>query len=587
MTNKSPTAQNHPGPTFLVVDDDPMVRRIVTRGLSQLNPSLVLEVEDGLEAQRVLQEQTVDVVVTDVVMPNMYGLELMKWAQEHCQQPLWIILSGQETFDAAVDALTLGAFDYLAKPPEVPRVRVAVRNALDQIELVRERKRLYGELENSNSQLAEKVDQLQQVCQVLEDQAAVIHADLDRAEVIQRALLPQEPPAIDGWCIETLYRPGSSVGGDFYDAVVLDEDHLGLVIADAAGHGVAAAMLSVLFKLRLKQVDRNGQTLLPHQVLERLNNSLFATLSAPGAFITAVYILLDLRSGRAQLASAGHPPCILSSDGAAPRLLERSGPALGLEADASYREHEFQLAEGDRLLLYTDGVLEGGPDSPDSDDLSTALGAGTDRAELLCGFFEDAIRGVSGDRDDITMLLLEHTAGASHFDDVATPDETPGTDKRSEQSPLLQGIAGNQAFISMTGSVNWLCSQALLDCAGSLLEQYGSLTIDLSACEYLDSTCLGTLHEIVILKPEAVRLQGASPALRKLFDELSMTRVLSHISTEDQPLPPDMAPPGGQIKAQGERILSAHETLSALSEHNREQFSAVVDSLRADLQKDE
>ena len=365
-----------------------------------------------------------DVVVTDVVMPNMDGLELMKWAQEHCPQPLWIILSGLETFDAAVDALQLGAFDYLAKPPEVPRVRVAVRNALDQIELVRERKRLYGELENSNSQLAEKVDQLQQVCQVLEDQAAVIQADLDRAEVIQRALLPQEPPAIDGWCIETLYRPGSSVGGDFYDAVVLDEDHLGLVIADAAGHGVAAAMLSVLFKLRLKQVDRNGQTLLPHQVLERLNNSLFATLSAPGAFITAVYILLDLRSGRAQLASAGHPPCILSSDGAAPRLLERSGPALGLEADASYREHEFQLAEGDRLLLYTDGVLEGGPDSPDSDDLSTALGAGTDRAELLCGFFEDAIRGVSGDRDDICPAICDPprpTAGQAEHQNAIRP----------------------------------------------------------------------------------------------------------------------------------------------------------------------
>jgi DNA-binding NtrC family response regulator len=173
MTNDTSAGYEHPGPTFLVVDDDPMVRRIVTRGLSQLNPSLVLEVEDGLEAQRVLQKRSVDVVVTDVVMPNMDGLELMKWAQEHCPQPLWIILSGLETFDAAVDALQLGAFDYLAKPPEVPRVRVAVRNALDQIELVRERKRLYGELEKSNSQLAEKVDQLQQVCQVLEDRDPV------------------------------------------------------------------------------------------------------------------------------------------------------------------------------------------------------------------------------------------------------------------------------------------------------------------------------------------------------------------------------------------------------------------------------
>ena len=157
MTNEHSTEANDvrtEGPVFLVVDDDPMVRKIVTRGLSQLNPSEVLEVEDGLAAQEVLRLRSVDVVVTDVMMPNMDGLELMQWAQEHCPQPLWIVLSGLETFDAAVDALQLGAFDYLAKPPEVPRVRVAVRNALDQIELVRERKRLYAELENSNAQLA-------------------------------------------------------------------------------------------------------------------------------------------------------------------------------------------------------------------------------------------------------------------------------------------------------------------------------------------------------------------------------------------------------------------------------------------------
>lgn len=243
------------GRVFLVVDDDPMVRRIVTRGLESLDPAEVLEREDGLAAQEILKARHVDVVITDVLMPNMNGLELMKWAQEHRPGPLWIVLSGVETFDTAVEALQLGAFDYLAKPPELPRVRVAVRNALDQIELVQERERLYGQLEDSNLQLAEKVAQLQTVCGVLENQAATIQADLDRAEVIQRALLPQQPPSTPGWCMETLYRPGSSVGGDFYDAVSLDEDHLGIVIADAAGHGVAAAMLSVLFKLRFQQIS--------------------------------------------------------------------------------------------------------------------------------------------------------------------------------------------------------------------------------------------------------------------------------------------------------------------------------------------
>ena len=593
MTNEHSTVANDSrteGPVFLVVDDDPMVRKIVTRGLSQLNPSEVLEVEDGLAAQKVLRLRSVDVVVTDVVMPNMDGLELMQWAQEHCPQPLWIVLSGVETFDAAVDALQLGAFDYLAKPPEVPRVRVAVRNALDQIELVRERKRLYAELENSNAQLAEKVNQLQKVCRVLEDQAAVIQADLDRAEIIQRALLPQAPPAIPGWCMETLYRPGSSVGGDFYDAVVLDEEHLGLVIADAAGHGVAAAMLSVLFKLRLKQVDNEGNALLPHQVLERLNRRLYKMLSAPGAFITAVYILLDLRTGHAQLASAGHTPCILCSPGGTTQMLERTGPALGLEANASYREHEFQLKAGDRLMLYTDGVLEGGSDSPTSDNMASDIASEAGRADLLCKFYQDAVRGVTGERDDITMLLLERAEGDSHFDDAAPPQERHQPEPPTTQPLLLKGGEAGHAFISIAGSVTWLCSQAWLDCANTLLTQCGKLTVDLGSCEHMDSTCLGTMHEIVTSHADAVDVQGVSAGVRKLFEELSMTSVLEHISSEERPLPAEMAAIDTinlSPQQQGARILSAHETLASLSMKNREQFRAVVNSLRADLHEDE
>ncbi len=578
------------GPVFLVVDDDPMVRMIVVRGLSQLNPSEVLEVEDGLAAQEVLRRRSVDVVVTDVMMPNMDGLELMQWAQKHCPQPLWIVLSGLETFDAAVDALQLGAFDYLGKPPEVPRVRVAVRNALDQIELVRERKRLYAELENSNAQLADNVNQLQEVCRVLESQAAVIQADLDRAEIIQRALLPQAPPAIPGWCMETLYRPGSSVGGDFYDAVVLDEEHLGLVIADAAGHGVAAAMLSVLFKLRLKQVDRAGEALEPRQVLQRLNNRLYEMLSAPGAFITAVYILLDLRTGHAKLASAGHPPCIFSSSRGTAQMLERTGPALGLEADASYSEHEFHLKKGDRLMLYTDGVLEGGPDSPDSDDMACGIASDTDRADLLNKFYQDAVRGVGGERDDITLLLLERAQGISHFDDAAPPQERHQPEPATTQPQLLQGAGEGHAFISIAGSVTWLCSQALLDCAKALLEQCTRLTVDLGSCEYMDSTCLGTLHEIVTSNADAVDLQGVSAEVRKLFEELSMACVLDHISSDTTPLPTDMAAIDTMNlsqEQQGARILSAHETLASLSAENREEFKAVVDSLRATSHKEE
>ncbi len=578
------------GSVFLVVDDDPMVRKIVVKGLSQLDAAEIFEEEDGLAAQEVLRTRHIDVVVTDVMMPKMDGLALMKWAQEHCPEPLWIVLSGLDTFDAAVEALQLGAFDYLAKPPEVPRVRVAVRNALDQIELRRERERLYAELENSNVQLAEKVNQLQTVCRVLEDQAATIQADLDRAEVIQRALLPQQPPAIPGWCMETLYNPGSSVGGDFYDAVVLDEHYLGLVIADAAGHGVAAAMLSVLFKLRLKRVKENGDVLQPQQVLEQLNLHLYDMLSAPGAFITATYILLDLRTGQGRLASAGHTPCVIGPKAGEARMLERTGPALGLGLNPSYTEHEFELQAGDRLMLYTDGILEGGPDSPAIEDLAASMTTVSDRAALLGGLFQDAIRDIGGDRDDITLLLLERGEGTSHFDDSVAPRQTQTTTSSDTPSPahsqLAAGAVTGHGFISIDGAVTWLCAHALLESACELLAKNDALTLDLARCKHMDSTCLGTIHEIVSANGDSVDLQGVSAEVRKLFEELSMNAVLDRIQPEARPLPDAMTAietASLTPRQQGARILSAHETLASLSEENQEQFRAVVDSLRTDL----
>lgn len=573
-------------PTILVVDDDPGVRTVVARGLQLLNPATVLEVANGLEAQKVLSERPVDVVVTDVLMPVMDGRELMRWAREHCPGPLWIVLSGLDTFDAAVEALHLGAFDFLSKPLVLQRVRVAVRNALEHQALTRERERLYAQIERSNAELARKVADLEHVCRMLEDQAEVIQADLARAEVIQRALLPQAPPKLSHWCVETLYRPGSNVGGDFYDVVQVDERHLGLVIADAAGHGVAAAMLSVLFKHRLKLKDEESQTaLMPNEVLRKVNRSLHADLSAPGAFITAAYVLVDRPSGRVSVASAGHPPCILASRDGQTRMLARTGPALGLEADARYEQTTMEMGVGDRLLIYTDGVLEGGASSPCHADLARGLMADADdRATLLSGFYEAARRDPSHDPDDITMILLERGDGISRFDDDV------GMAQACQAAPaplrLLQATSGRRAFISIAGTATWMRSEIFCEAARKALGRRRELIIDLGACEYLDSTFLGTLYEVVMISPERVRLQRVPTKVRALFEELSMSGVLSRASLVTEPLPPDMKPlrdPRSVADLQGERVLKAHEILASLSDENQEQFRDVIEALRSDL----
>ena len=129
-------------------------------------------------------------------------------------------------------------------------------------------------------------------------------------------------------------------------------------------------------------------------------------------------------------------------------------------------------------------------------------------------------------------------------------------------------------------------SQAFFDAAMAMLKRYKSLTIDLGACEYLDSTFLGTVHEVVMSAPHAVRLQRVNPEVRALFEELDMQGVLNHTSITLVPLPQTMTSlkrTDVDAEQQGQRMLRAHEILASLSDENREQFRDVVDSLREEL----
>ena len=583
-------------PVFLIVDDDPMVRKIVARGLEALEPEAIFEVEDGIQAQGILLNQTIDVVVTDVLMPNMDGRELMKWANEHAKGPLWIVLSGLDTFDAAVDAIHLGAFDFLSKPITMESIRIAVRNALDQLDLINERERLYAEIALSHDRLTEKVQQLESVCHMLEEQADVIQSDLQRAEVIQRALLPQLPPKIGRWCIETLYQPGSNVGGDYYDVVPLDDRHLGIVIADAAGHGVAAAMLSVLFKLRLELLEEDGETAMaPKDVLASLNKRLFDDMTGPGMFITAIYALLDRRTGKMKFASAGHPPGVWISRHHEPHLHKRTGPALGLRYDAEYEETSLVMEAGDRFFFYTDGVLEGGPKSPAVEDFGARLADDqTEREELLKDIYLDATYGVDEDRDDITMILLERNEGISRFNASDKMEKQEATPEPAVPSTshlqMLQGSNDNGSVMTIAGSGNWMASTDFYECANRLLKRKHRLTIDLGACEHLDSTFLGTLHEIAMSNPQAVRLQRVPENIKALFEELDMSGLIELISVLAEPTPDRMQPLRSAEKdvgEQGQRVLRSHEILATLSDENQERFRGVVEALKADLESSE
>jgi len=550
----------------------------------------------AVEAQAALARRSFDVVITDLNMPDGDGLSLMQRSQEQGVTASWIVLTGHGTLDRAVKALQLGAFDFISKPIRgAERVRSAVRNALTQRRLTKERDRLVGELHASNQRLHEHVDQLEEACRMLRQQAATIRADLLRAGAIQRSLLPEEAPDLGDFHVHALYRPTQSVGGDLYDVVRIDDRLVALLIADAAGHGLSAAMLAVHFRSQLRVVDPSTNAPnAPEDVLAAVNRSLCESLPAPGLFLTAAYCLLDTELGEVAIASAGHPSILKISPQGEIERFGPTGPALGLDPDARFSQYRTRLARGDGLLLYSDGLYDCIPN--DGGDLCSRIAAALTRG-LGPGVWNLAALKQHGhglqDRgdpliDDVTVLLLATAPGVSELDNGSSrmPESAPSDLPEFE---TLVGSDSKRVSFSIRGRGDWTQSAAFqLECTAAA-ERGVDLLLDLTNCTQLDSTFLGTIHQLCRLADEVgveFRLQGVAPFIEELFDELGMCAVMDHIVPSMLPLPKEMEPVSAtdlDTPTRAMLLLRAHEGLAALSDRNRTEFAPVIEQLRREV----
>jgi serine phosphatase RsbU (regulator of sigma subunit) len=250
-----------------------------------------------------------------------------------------------------------------------------------------------------------------------EERLLAINKELQIANQIQSSILPREVPRLTGLEIVARYVPMSAVAGDFYDFLVVDDRHIGVLVADVTGHGVPAALIASMLKVAFAGQTAHADD--PARVLSGLNRVLCGKFEAH--FITAAYVFVDLDKLALRYAGAGHPPLLIAprtkthARERESREIEENGLMLGLFPDATYSSVEIQLDAGDRILLYTDGILEAmnaAREEFGKSRLKKFLAASTSSASHFADALLLELRRWSGADartrdDDITLLILD------------------------------------------------------------------------------------------------------------------------------------------------------------------------------------
>jgi serine phosphatase RsbU (regulator of sigma subunit) len=271
-------------------------------------------------------------------------------------------------------------------------------------------------LQGEITSLQDEVNLLRRRDETLEFYMARVDEEMRLAARLQQDFLPKQLPLIGRVRFHTLYRPAGYVSGDLYDVMRLDERHVGFYMADAVGHGMPAALLTMFIKNALvtKEISADGYSILqPGRTMAKINDAIVSQNLSYATFATAIYGHINTETLETRFARGGHPnPVLIRANGACEDLIADGG-LLGIFPEDQFETKSVQLSAGDRILLYTDGIeVAFGPEdkidiSRWREELATRSSLPT---EQLLKEFEDHLNGESGSlrpKDDLTIIVIE------------------------------------------------------------------------------------------------------------------------------------------------------------------------------------
>jgi sigma-B regulation protein RsbU (phosphoserine phosphatase) len=339
---------------ILIVEDEEFSRQMLQGQLRNLGHEVVA-VASGDEAWELLQREEFPLIITDWMMPGLDGLDLVRLirARERSHYVYIILLTAKTENRDVVEGILAGADDFLTKPHDSDELSVRIRAGERIIDL---EKRLNAQ----NEELADSKSKLEYANQRMK-------GDLEAAARIQRSLLPSttlDNKAIDfAW----IYEPCDELAGDIFNLFQVDQENIVFYLLDVVGHGVSSALLSVTLSRLLSPLtgssmlfasDSTEHRLLSPSELATELNKRFPMSDDGGQYFTLLLGSLNLETRQCRFVSAGHPGPVYMPVNDTPEILDASGFPIGIVEEPGYVDQTVSLSPGDRLILYSDGLLD-------------------------------------------------------------------------------------------------------------------------------------------------------------------------------------------------------------------------------------
>ena len=384
-------------PVVLAVDDTPENLDVV-KGI--LVPDYrVKAATSGAAALRIVEKQPPDIILLDIMMPEMSGLEVCRRLKANpltADIPVIFLTAKDQTADEA-EGFLLGAADYILKPvrPPILKARVKTHVALKQ-----------------------SIDSLQETSDALAVAKKRMEQELNVGRDIQESMMPHQVPDRPEINLVAHMNAAREVGGDFYDYNMLNEDELYFCVADVSGKGVPSALFMAMSKILMKSRAVDNKS--PAEILSRVNSELSED-NPECMFVTVFLGVLTLSTGELLFTNAGHnPPLIRRAGGGVDVVPGRHGPAIGIVPGTQFKESTLQLQPGDVLLVFTDGVTEAMDTSRNLYSDERLMNLLEDLPESGAAQILNAVRESVDEfargaeqADDITMITLQYNGCGS------------------------------------------------------------------------------------------------------------------------------------------------------------------------------